>query len=125
MARRPKSEALAAVHETASDLHSVGAISDERMREYDESCLEPEQATTKQLTFSVFKDAAKEWRWRLLAANGPTSGTLHKTRSPVLGQVAPAPRPRPDDAVPVTRRVCAGCRFLPHRITYPDHRRLV
>ncbi len=90
MPRRPKSEAFAALHESMSDLHSVGAISDERMREYDESCLEPEQATTKQLTFSVFKDAAKEWRWRLLAANGrviAVSGEGYKIKRDCLAAI--------------------------------------
>lgn len=44
-ATRFKSEAFAAVHESARDLHSVGAISDEQMREYDETCLKPKDVT--------------------------------------------------------------------------------
>ncbi len=36
-----KSEALAALHETAEDLHTVGAIDKRTMREFDEACLTP------------------------------------------------------------------------------------
>lgn len=43
-ARKPKepgSRLLAAVHETASDLHDAGFIDMRRMREYDALCLSP------------------------------------------------------------------------------------
>jgi putative transcriptional regulator len=36
------SKILEAVYETACDLHSVGAINDERMSEYNGACLKPE-----------------------------------------------------------------------------------
>ena len=38
--RRPRSEAFAAIHETVSAMHRVGAISKITMREFDEACLE-------------------------------------------------------------------------------------
>ncbi len=39
-ARRYRSEALAAIHETMEGLYHVGAISKVTMREFDESCLQ-------------------------------------------------------------------------------------
>ena len=38
--RRYRSEAFAAIHETAEAMHRVGGISKVTMREFDESCLE-------------------------------------------------------------------------------------
>ena len=38
--RRYRSEAFAAIHETAEAMHHVGGISKVTMREFDESCLE-------------------------------------------------------------------------------------
>jgi putative transcriptional regulator len=37
----PKSRILAAVHETANDLHAAGFIDKRRMNQYDALCLEP------------------------------------------------------------------------------------
>jgi putative transcriptional regulator len=39
--RTYRSDAFAAIHETAEALHRVGAISKTTLREFDESCLEP------------------------------------------------------------------------------------
>lgn len=41
MTKTYKSDAFAAIHETASGLHNVGAISKATMREYEELCLAP------------------------------------------------------------------------------------
>lgn len=38
---RHKSELFEAIHSSASDLHSIGAIGKQTMREYDELCIEP------------------------------------------------------------------------------------
>lgn len=38
---KKKSRILDAVYETATDLHACGLLSDERMNEYKELCLEP------------------------------------------------------------------------------------
>lgn len=40
-ARTYKSEAFAAIHETASDMFKAGVIDKETMRRFDESCLTP------------------------------------------------------------------------------------
>lgn len=42
-----KSDVLEAIHDTMKALHEVGAISDESMKEFDESCLEPEPEEAK------------------------------------------------------------------------------
>lgn len=69
MGRTPRSKTFAAVHETMSDLHAAGAIDDNRLREFDEMCLEP-LPTAPSLTFDVFKDRAGQWRWHLRSAEG-------------------------------------------------------
>jgi putative transcriptional regulator len=45
-AKRYGSDALAAVHETASDLHSAGLLDKETMRTFDDLCLTPVEAFT-------------------------------------------------------------------------------
>jgi DNA-binding transcriptional regulator YiaG len=42
MSKIYKSEAFRAIHEGAVAMYEVGAISEERMREYDRACLKPE-----------------------------------------------------------------------------------
>ena len=41
MAKAYKSEAFAALHESMSDLHQIGAIDSKTMREFDRPCLTP------------------------------------------------------------------------------------
>ena len=41
MARAYKSRALAAVHESMSDLHKTGMLDNKAMREFDRACLTP------------------------------------------------------------------------------------
>jgi putative transcriptional regulator len=43
MAKKYRSDAFAAVHETMEALHEVGAIDKQTMREFDEACLTPVQ----------------------------------------------------------------------------------
>jgi putative transcriptional regulator len=43
MAKKYRSEAYAAIHETMEALHEVSAIGKQTMREFDESCLTPAQ----------------------------------------------------------------------------------
>ena len=45
-AKTYKSDAFAAIHETASDLHDVGLLSKSTMRQFDEACLTPVQKLT-------------------------------------------------------------------------------
>jgi putative transcriptional regulator len=44
MAKKYRSDALAAIHETMEALHEVGAIDKQTMREFDETCLTPVRA---------------------------------------------------------------------------------
>jgi DNA-binding transcriptional regulator YiaG len=46
------SEACEAIHEGARDLYEIGAITMERMREYDEMCFVPEDGTAPGTTQS-------------------------------------------------------------------------
>ena len=46
MSRTYRSDALAAVHEVASDLHDAGVMDKRTLREFDELCLTPVRAMT-------------------------------------------------------------------------------
>ena len=41
MAKKYRSDAFAAIHETMEGLHEIGAIDKQTMREFDEACLTP------------------------------------------------------------------------------------
>lgn len=41
MAKKYRSEAFAAIHETMEALHDIGAIDKQTMREFDDACLTP------------------------------------------------------------------------------------
>ena len=41
MAKKYRSNALAAIHETMEALHDIGAVDKQTMREFDDSCLTP------------------------------------------------------------------------------------
>ena len=41
MAKKYRSDAFAAIHETMEALHDVGAIDKQTMREFDDTCLTP------------------------------------------------------------------------------------
>ena len=43
MTKKYRSDAFAAIHETMEDLHEIGAIDKQTMREFDEACLTPMQ----------------------------------------------------------------------------------
>lgn len=43
MAKKYRSDAFAAIHETMEALHEIGAITKQTLREFDESCLTPAQ----------------------------------------------------------------------------------
>ena len=68
MAKAYKSEAFAALHESMSDLHQVGAIDSKTMREFDRACLTPVMValaiapTAVQLPGIYFL----KWRFRLM-----------------------------------------------------------
>lgn len=48
MAKKYRSAASAAIHETASDLHRIGLMDDKTMREFDVLCLTPVQKMSPQ-----------------------------------------------------------------------------
>jgi len=73
-----KSEALAAIHETVSDMHDAGVIDKQTMRHFDESCLTPvhgftgeeiralrEREEVSQTVFALYlnvtKDSVSQW----------------------------------------------------------------
>ena len=46
MTRQYRSEAMASIHETASDLHAAGIMDKRTMRRFDEACLTPVRVLT-------------------------------------------------------------------------------
>ena len=46
MTKQYRSETMAAIHETAEGLHSIGLLDKQTMRQFDESCLTPVRALT-------------------------------------------------------------------------------
>lgn len=50
-----ESDALAAIHEIAKDMHAVGGISKRTMREYDELCVPPVPEYTKAAIIKIRK----------------------------------------------------------------------
>jgi putative transcriptional regulator len=53
MIQEYRSDALAAVHETAEALHEIGAIDKQTMREFDEACLTPIRVLTPEEIRSI------------------------------------------------------------------------
>jgi DNA-binding transcriptional regulator YiaG len=56
MNKKFKSDMLEAIYEEAVSMFEVGAISEERMREYDRDCLVPEYAASFAATRAAMKD---------------------------------------------------------------------
>ena len=88
MAKKYRSEAHAAIHETMEALHEVGAIDKQTMREFDASCLTPalpipperiralrERERLSQPVFalylSVSKNLVSDWERGLKKPGGP------------------------------------------------------
>ncbi len=72
-AKTYKSEAFAAIHETANDLYDAGVIDKQTMRQFDESCLTPiheftaeeiralrEREEISQKVFALYLNVTKE-----------------------------------------------------------------
>jgi uncharacterized protein YegP (UPF0339 family) len=98
MTKRYKSDAFAAIHDTAKGLHEAGAINAAKMRKYDKTCLAGETATAavrrpparKAMSFHVFKDDGGQWRWRLQSPNGrsiASSGEAYKNKKDCLSAI--------------------------------------
>lgn len=94
MAKREyKSDAFAAIHETAEALHDIGAIEKRTMREFDEACLSPlpnytgqqirkirERENVSQPIFAhylaVSKNLVSDWERGIKKPAGPTKRLL-------------------------------------------------
>lgn len=94
MAKREyKSDAFAAIHETAETLHDIGAIDKRTMREFDEACLAPlpnytgqqirairERENVSQPVFAhylaVSKNLVSDWERDIKKPAGPTRRLL-------------------------------------------------
>jgi uncharacterized protein YegP (UPF0339 family) len=90
MARPYKSKATEALHEAMRDLHSVGAIDAGRMREFDQMCLRPDEVRGVFLTFELFRDPDKLWRWRLTDTGGQViaaSGEGYRVKKDCLAAI--------------------------------------
>ena len=57
--KKYKSAALAAVHESMSDLHKIGMLDGKTMREFDRACLSPQKARTPYRRADHSSDRAK------------------------------------------------------------------
>lgn len=57
MAKTYKSAAMAAIHESMTDLHRIGAIDNKTMKEFDNACLTPILPLTPQKIIRIRKKA--------------------------------------------------------------------
>ncbi|HTD19725.1 MAG TPA: DNA-binding transcriptional regulator [Ktedonobacteraceae bacterium] len=100
-----KSDAFAAIHETASDLYEAGMIDKQTMRHFDESCLTPvreftpeeiqalrerEQVSQKvfALYLNVSKDAVSQWERGEKRPAGPSLKLLSLIERKGLAAIA-------------------------------------
>jgi len=91
--RKYKSDAFAAIHETAEGLHEIGAIDKRTMREFDKACLVPlpnytgrqirairERENVSQPVFArylpVSKNLVSDWERGIKKPGGPTKRLL-------------------------------------------------
>lgn len=103
--RAYKSEAMAAAHETAQDLHEIGLIDARTMREFDKACLTPVAEMTpveiietrasvgvSQAVFAhylnVSVDAVSKWEQGKKHPSGPALKLLNLVRQKGLAAVA-------------------------------------
>jgi uncharacterized protein YegP (UPF0339 family) len=76
MAKVYRSKALRALHETMSDLHAAGSLTDDKMKDFDAMCLVAEGATraamrrNRPLSFVTHADTDRLWRWRMVDLAG-------------------------------------------------------
>ena len=105
MAKRAKSDILAAVHETATGMHKSGAFNQTTMREFDALCLtpvtplEPEQIKkirehthTSQAVFATFLNTTvstvQKWETGSKHPNGTALKLLHLVQRKGLESIA-------------------------------------
>lgn len=100
-----KSEAMAAIHETAAGMHKAGVIDKQTMREFDEGCLTPvhafsaeeiralrEREEVSQTVFAryigVSKDSISQWERGEKRPAGPSLKLLSLIKRKGLASVA-------------------------------------
>jgi putative transcriptional regulator len=100
-----KSDALAAIHETVSDMYDAGVIGKETMRRFDETCLTPvHEFTAKQiralrkreevsqavfaLYMNVSKDSVGQWERGEKHPGGPAAKLLALVQKKGLEAIA-------------------------------------
>lgn len=100
-----KSDALAAIHETVSDMYDAGVIGKETMRRFDETCLTPvREFTAKQiralrkreevsqavfaLYMNVSKDSVSQWERGEKHPGGPAAKLLSLVEKKGLEAIA-------------------------------------
>jgi putative transcriptional regulator len=100
-----KSDAFAAIHETASDLYEAGMIDKQTMRHFDESCLTPvheftpeeiqalrEREQVSQTVFALYlnvsKDAVSQWERGEKRPAGPSLKLLSLIERKGLAAIA-------------------------------------
>lgn len=105
MAKRYKSDAFAAIHETMEALREIGAIDKHTMREFDETCLTPVRALSpeeiktirvrehiSQPVFArylnVSKNLVSDWERGVKKPGGPALRLLTVINEKGLGAIA-------------------------------------
>jgi len=100
-----KSDILAAIHETVSDMYEAGVIDEQTMKEFDESCLtqvhdftaeeiialrEREQVSQASLAYylNVSKDTVSQWERGVERPDGPTLKLLSLAERKGLAAIA-------------------------------------
>ena len=100
-----KSEAFAAIHEAASDLHEIGLLDKKTMRHFDESCLTPveklapaeikairEEANASQTVFARYLNVSplmvSEWERGEKSPSGSTLKLLTLVKKKGLQSIA-------------------------------------
>ena len=104
-ARTYKSDALAAIHQTVSDMYEAGAVSKQTMRGFDESCLTPVHEFTpeeikalrnreevSQVVFAYYlnvtKESVSQWERGRKKPAGPSLKLLSIVKRKGLGAIA-------------------------------------
>lgn len=104
-AKTYKSEAFAAIHETANDLYDAGVIDKQTMRQFDESCLTPiheftaeeiralrEREEISQKVFALYlnvtKESVSQWERGQKKPAGPTLKLLSLVKRKGISAIA-------------------------------------